>query len=1315
MLVDISQELLVLLFQTLFEAISPDHTREVFDHIVEITSTVIVEADVLPEELLDVILAALLPEGKNRQRNKVSFVLAETVIKRCLRQMQPAIRDFFAGIFGVGKTSTSELTDSAYDLVFELFLIDSSLLLEVFSLLEEHSLNEDLPSRQQTIALLGRMFVVDDRDLANDNPGLWSCFLKRFVDVKDVVRLQCVSFAADIVRAHPRLASSVVAALGERLMDQEEKVRADALAQILQIAKTRSDVLDAPLLHRMAERTIDRKASIREEALSALVTIYLQQIEKFGESQAWSRDTIASFGWIPSKILASSLAPAGGAAYEKHFDKLLTSHASNAEARGARLVNVLSQLDEKGVTVFARDLEQRSGLIAAWRNFLAKHGSRPEAQMRRLAAFALDKTKAFDHIEKLESGMDQKTCQVLVHYFETDCSAPRLKVATDALTNRLGAKNPSLETVLSLLSSTTSLFGDKHVISAAIGKWIALDGDEYDTTGKCLLAVARVYPMTFHQLSTFQKVLDALRDADESVARPLLQLLAISGPKLQANHSSFFHELQQILQQFMLGDSPALGKLAVRTIVATATDANTLLQDVSADLMKRLELNFPDVITPIVCLGHIAELGRAVDPTSEAALSKEDLKICNQFFVKLLRTNTTKAVKMPANWNTETDDEWTDTPSPECLAKEAAIKAMTRIILNFPEKQDAVVKSCLDNVLFDGVRLRGEFVAANATHPIVCSRLYLTASKSILKIASTRHSKLIAAQDFQNLALTIEAVNRQVRHAFITCLDKYLTKVDRMRTSYMSILALAACNPDKDQLMLAKACLERQVARRRAIIQINKAYEKVLLPEAVLAHLIHLLAHHPDFKSDVDELKAMQKCIVFFVNGLSASGGENFDYLLDVVGAIKQHRDAQTPNNSVPLHTVCDVASLAITDVAQHSNWRLKKGSAAISLPAELFTLPSTPLRNTVVFLSKQQQQQLMGGKSPSGSPAKKLLEQVAPRSASRKAQGGSATTTPSKRAAPSTPGSVSRFKRRAARSDDDDEDDSDDEDGEAVARRHRAATTAAAAGPARRNASRAARSAAKSLGFEDDDDDDDVSNRRDASDNDDGQEQAGSGARRVRRRLDASNDDDNRPEDSLPAKSPRRSGATKPVFDEIAAPALSPLKSPKSPEHKSRRPVRNLSLGLDHEQSTPRYLSEAEKAREEDEHDQELLPAVDVAASKPKRAAAKTASVSESSPSRDADVAMHQDKRQRASRASARTTASSSVDSQSVSTSSQSQPSEPSEEPAIKRRSGRGKAAVEASAAPQTKVSAAVPAVGELDDGAAEEPVVTRRTTRRR
>ena len=257
------------------------------------------------------------------------------------------------------------------------------------------------------------------------------------------------------------------------------------------------------------------------------------------------------------------------------------------------------------------------------------------------------------------------------------------------------------------------------------------------------------------------------------------------------------------------------------------------------------------------------------------------------------------------------------------------------------------------------------------------ARLRLTAACALLKIARVSHLKaeaLMGPHGWHRLCQCMHDPDASVRSSFAKKLaaeqmrpflaDKRDTKmgspsgyvVSRTRglpPQYMTLLALAAVDPDKLIVKSAKLSLVQLVTKWRAAAEHNKKTIDTAaraMPEVQLPWLIHCLAYHPNYD---DEEKAMddeegedstlptaQRCLDFYINACLANGANGFDLLRHVCNQVKVAVDRLSPQGRETRLLAC-VARALVQYRGEKAKWSATPIPPNLTLPVLLYCRPS--------------------------------------------------------------------------------------------------------------------------------------------------------------------------------------------------------------------------------------------------------------------------------------------------------------------------------------------------------------------------------------
>ncbi|XP_061658369.1 sister chromatid cohesion protein PDS5 homolog B [Syngnathoides biaculeatus] len=1024
-----SNEIFTQLYRTLFQVINNGHNQKVHMHMVDLMSSIICEGDTVSQELLDTVLVNLVPAHKNL--NKQAYDLAKALLKRTAQAIEPYITNFFNQVLMLGKTSVSDLSEHVFDLILELYNIDSHLLLSVLPQLEFKLKSNDNDERLQVVKLLAKMFGAKDSELAAQNKPLWQCYLGRFNDIHVPIRLECVKFASHCLMNHPDLAKDLTEFLRVRSHDPEEAIRHDVIVSIVTAAKKDLSLVNDALLNFVKERTLDKRWRVRKEAMMGLASIY----RKYSLQGEGGREASKQISWIKDKLLHIYYQNSidDRLLVERVFAQYMVPHNLETAERMKCLYYLYATLDTNAVKAL-NEMWKCQNLLRNNVKDLLDLVKKPKSESSSKAVFAKvmvitrnlpDPGKAQDFVKKLAQVLedDERIRDQLETLVSPSCSCKQADVCVRDITKKLGSpkqpSNPFLEMVKFLLERIAPVHIDTESISALIKQvnksieGTADDDEEGVPTDSAIRAglellkvLSFTHPVSFHSAETFESLLGCLKMDDEKVAEAALQIFKNTGSKMEESFPHIKSVLLPVLQAKAKRGPPRQAKYAIRCINAMFANRDTHFAQIFEPLHKGLDpANLEQLITPLTTLGHLAQLA----PEQFAAPLKS---LVANFIVKDLLMND----RIPGKKTTKLwvpDDE----VSPETMAKIQGIKLMVRWLLGVKNNQSKSGNSTL-RMLTAILHSDGDLTEQGKMSKPDMSRLRLAAACALLKLAQEPcYHKIITLEQYQLCALVINDECYQVRQGFSQKLHRGLSRL-RLPLEYMAVFALCAKDPVKERRAHARQYLVKNVNIRREYLKQHAAISDKLfslLPEYVVPYAIHLLAHDPDYVKvqDIEQLKDIKEALWFVLEIIMAKNENNSHaFIRKMVENIKQTKDAQAPADSKTnekLYTVCDVAMHII--MSKSTTYSLESPKDPV-LPTSLFTKPDKNFSNTKNYLPPEMKSFFTAGKPKSANvlgAVNKPLSSAGKQSQSK----ASRMETASNEDSSSNPGSPQRGKTR--------------------------------------------------------------------------------------------------------------------------------------------------------------------------------------------------------------------------------------------------------------------------------------------------------------
>ncbi|KAL4647766.1 hypothetical protein GN956_G8141 [Arapaima gigas] len=946
-----SDKIFIQLYRTLFQVINNGHNQKVHMHMVDLMSSIIFESDTISQELLDTVLVNLVPAQK--KMNKQAYNLAKALLKRTAQAIEPCITNFFNQVLMLDKKSLE-------------FKLKSS----------------DNNERLQVVKLLSNMFGAKNSELALQNKHLWQCFIGRFNDIHVLIRLECVKFASQCLENHPDLSKDLTEPLKFRSHDPEEVIRYDVIASIVTIAKKDLALINNDLLNLVRERTLDKRWRVRKEAMMGLALIY----KKYFLQQVAGVEATKQISWIKNKLLHIY--------YQNSIvDRLLVEHIfarymvpQNLETyqRMKCFYYLYATLDPNAVKAF-HEMWKCQNLLRHHVKGLLGLVSQPKRENCSQAVFSKvmlitrnlpDPGKAPEFAKKLTQFLEENSSirEQLETLVDPTCCCKQAELCVRDIKKKLHnlkqLNNPFVEMMNSLLERIAPVLVDTESISALIKQVNkSIEGtaddevegvptDQAIRAGVDLLKVLSFsYPVSFHSAEAFEFLLGCLKIDDEKVVEGTLQIFRNTGSRIE---ESFPHIKSILLPVLLLKANkgpPQQAKYAIHCIHAMFSSRDMQFARIFVSLQKSLDLaNAEQLITSLTTLGHLAFL-----VPQQFAGPLESL-VANFIVKDLLMSDRTCRKKTTELWVSEEE------VSAETLAKIQGIKLMVKWLLGVKNNQSKSARSTL-KMLMAVLSSNGDLTKQGKMGPADMSRMRLAAGCALLKLAQEPcYHDIITLEQYQRCALLINDKCYQVRQIFSEKLHRSLCQL-RLPMEYLAAFALCARDPVKERRAHARQCLLKNISVRCDYLkQHTTVGEKLffLLPEYVVAYIIYLLVHDPDYTTvqDIKQLKNIKECLWFVLEILMAKNENNSHaFIHKMVQTIKQSKDGQVPDDTKmneKLYTVCDLAMDIIRSRSNTYNLELPKDPV---LPSRFFTQPDKDFINKKIYLPPEMKSIFSTGK----------------------------------------------------------------------------------------------------------------------------------------------------------------------------------------------------------------------------------------------------------------------------------------------------------------------------------------------------------------
>lgn len=286
----------------------------------DILAQLVDEAQQVPEPVLELLLANFNPQAI--KANPAAHNLAVQVCQAAEHRLQKYVAHYFTDVITNSLDDDQDKNERdanlarTYTLIMEINRSVPPLLLNVVPQMEGELTSEDQSLRLMVTRVLGQMFGerrtpaaagsasegLAEGDFARTYPSVWKAWLRRSNDRSYHTRIVWLESAQGILRHHHSLVPDVIPILTQRLLDPDEKVRTIA-ARVLGSVDYETALHRTPkaLLEALAERCMDKKRTVRENAMNALGRLFHLA---YPEIESHDKAAIEQFAWIPGAVLS---------------------------------------------------------------------------------------------------------------------------------------------------------------------------------------------------------------------------------------------------------------------------------------------------------------------------------------------------------------------------------------------------------------------------------------------------------------------------------------------------------------------------------------------------------------------------------------------------------------------------------------------------------------------------------------------------------------------------------------------------------------------------------------------------------------------------------------------------------------------------------------------------------------------------------------------------------------------------------------------------------------------------------------------------
>ena len=769
----------------------------------------------------------------------------------------------------------------------------------------------------------------------------------------------------------------------DMLVDGDERVRLAAIKAIEQFSYhdivqklgSRGGVNEpGSILANLGDRAKDKKVNVRLEAMKLLGNIWGVG---FGAIAEGSERTSTLLGAIPSRILDTIYvndhpttvmvdrvlfesflplsyppikpkATSGGASQktkESQADGDLESEAEIDKLRAERELLLVKSLETRAKTALFHREGQGNTYIKFWSTFIKAcedyNGGVMEsndAEIKKRLGNAIEyatrllpePSRVSDDLWKFAKTHDRRNYQLIRFCLAPESDYRKVYKAFKELTKRVEdastATSTLKDTLMPLILRASVLLYNKSHIPSIIEYSRSDEKGLSSTAHEVLKMISLQKPQVFK--AHVEQLCRSL-EAEAPTAKKSNSPGAFEDLKACAGFARSFPEdvpkdrkfIQSMLSFALYGTPPKAAKYGV-SILMTGTDKKDMhAKDILQQCTKGFKYGGNHYLAKLAALSQLVLVGSKniedeVDPIIDIAINGV-----------LLRPQGTPA-KAGNEQEEKTEPVWTDEIDDDCAAKIWALKILVNRLRALSDQESIEeIAAPVYKLLNTLVAKDGELSKKTKTPPEHRSRLKLTAAQLLLKLSTLKKfDQLITPQNFNQLALVAHDPLPSVRSGFIKKLQKYLGN-DRLPRRYYAIVFLLAFEP-------SVALRENTMTWLRSRASLFAKLKDTAM-EALLARFLSLLAHHPDFDTEVENLKDTVSYILFYLKAVATS--ENISLIYHVAQRVKSVQDGIDPAASSNLYCLSDLAQAVIQRYADAHDWPLQAWPGKLKMPSGLF------------------------------------------------------------------------------------------------------------------------------------------------------------------------------------------------------------------------------------------------------------------------------------------------------------------------------------------------------------------------------------------
>ncbi|OAA43095.1 Armadillo-type fold protein [Metarhizium rileyi] len=776
--------------------------------------------------------------------------------------------------------------------------------------------------------------------------------------------------------------TELVRGLVDKLNDSEEKVRLAAVKAIelfnfrdviLKLGVTGGVEKEGSIFASLADRCRDRKPAVRVDAMVLLGKLWAVGAGEIADGQ---EAVTACLSGVPSRIINAFYAndpdlnilldrvlfecliplkyplikgKSGKGATGSQTKGGVTA-ADQDRIRAERILLMLKSLDvaaqkaffamqarqpqfAKGTGIFIQQCEAYNGGVIDANEDKVKNSLAKTFQW--IGGFFPDPLKVRADLQKFAKLNDRRSYQLVKYAIESESDFKTVRRAISELITKLQGTSAvsCLDTLIPLLyRSSCLMFSRSHL--ATIMDYSKSDKDGFAAVAHLVLNdISQRNPEIFkaHAEDLRREIIEQVPSDKKNSDPAVVDILkayssyAKKYPK-DINYDRTF--TQTLMSYAQYASPPRAAKYAVNILLAKGDDKSKVTAtNLLRNIMKGLEYGSPHFLARLASISQLERLVPSVTADSDEAI--RDLTI-NQ----ILRQVQTDATDKDPSWVDDADMDG------ELQAKCLSLRILVNQALATEKEPNAEERvKVVFKLLRTFVVMEGEFCKTKDTPLHHKKRLRLLAGLLMLKLCTVKaYDEILEPTSFNKMAELVQDSELQVRRQFMEKLQNYLTR-GKLKPRFHTILFLVAFEPATD----LKNRVETWIRSRARYYDEKK--QRVM--EALMGRLIALLAHHPDYNAELDDLVDFANYFLFYLNAVATE--DNISLIYRYTERVKQVQDGINPKASDNLYVLSDLASTVIRKYQERRSWIFQAHPDKVGVPSGLYTaLPSAEVAQQI-------------------------------------------------------------------------------------------------------------------------------------------------------------------------------------------------------------------------------------------------------------------------------------------------------------------------------------------------------------------------------